>query len=95
VGGLAGRRAAAVTLSPILASQGFVVLDGGLATELERRGADLRDPAEARRLIALSVELARQARDSFWSAVGRDAEGRVRPLVAGSVGPYGAALADG
>ncbi|HEV8600860.1 MAG TPA: homocysteine S-methyltransferase [Gemmatimonadales bacterium] len=132
-----------MALSEILASQGFVVLDGGLATELERRGADLHDPlwsakqllegpgqirliheayyaagadvavsasyqaslagfgargvtrSEARRLIALSVELAQQARQRFWDVAGRSAEGREWPLVAGSVGPYGAALADG
>ncbi len=29
-------------LQPFFAAQGFVVLDGGLATELERRGADLK-----------------------------------------------------
>jgi len=125
------------------AAQGFVVLDGGLATELERRGADLRDPlwsarallenpdlirlvhesyfaagadvavsasyqasvsgftargttpGEARRVIALSVELAQEARRRFWDAAGRVASQRVRPLVVGSIGPYGAALADG
>lgn len=111
----------------------LVVLDGGLATELERRGADLSDPLwsarllienpnlirkvheayfaagadvattasyqasvpgfarrglsepEALRLIRLSVELADQARRATGG------EG----LIAGSVGPYGAALADG
>lgn len=126
-----------------LTAQGFVVLDGGLATELERRGADLRDPLwsarvllenpelirlvhesyyaagadvavsasyqaslagftargttprEARRLIGLSVELAQEARQRFWDVAGRDARRRVWPLVAGSIGPYGAALADG
>jgi homocysteine S-methyltransferase len=110
-----------------------VVLDGGLATELERRGADLSDPlwsarvlvdnptliqrvheayfragadvattasyqasipgfaarglseAEALRLIRLSVELADRAR----AATGGEG------MIAGSVGPYGASLADG
>jgi homocysteine S-methyltransferase len=129
-------------LDAILKAQGFAVLDGGLATELERRGADLRDPlwsakqlllapdrirrvheeyfsagadvatsasyqaslqgfaasgitrSDGRRLIALSVELAREARQNFWNATGRS-EGRRWPLVAGSVGPYGAARADG
>jgi homocysteine S-methyltransferase len=126
-----------------LTTQGFVVLDGGLATELERRGADLRDPLwsarvllenpdlirlvhesyyaagadvavsasyqaslagftargttprQARRLIGLSVELAQEARQRFWDAAGCVASRRVWPLVAGSIGPYGAALADG
>ena len=137
------REVPAGPLSEILAAQGYLVLDGGLATELERRGADLSDhlwsakqllegpdlirliheayyavgadvvvsasyqaslagfaaggvmPGEARRLIALSVELAQQARQRFWDNAGRFAKQRVRPLVAGSVGPYGAALADG
>lgn len=118
-----------------LDSEGPIVLDGALATELERRGCDLADAlwsaktllerpevieavhrdyfgagaqvattasyqasvagyAErgmgeeaALELIARSVRLAASARD--------DADaGRVR-LVAGSVGPYGAVLADG
>jgi homocysteine S-methyltransferase len=108
---------------------GPVVLDGGLATELEAQGHDLSsalwsarllrddpdavvaahaafaaagarvattasyqasvegftaagmDAAEARRLIASSVELARRGAPESW--------------VAGSVGPYGAVLADG
>ena len=129
-------------LAPLLEAQGFVVLDGGLATELERRGADLRDPlwsaklllddpdrirfvheayytagadvavtasyqasvqgfarrgldpVGARRLIARSVELAQEARHRFWQLGGQSAD-RLWPLVAGSVGSFGAALADG
>ena len=121
---------------------GAMVLDGGLATELERRGADLRDPLWSARvllerpdlirdvhldyfragadlattasyqaslkgfaqrgvdrrralsLIGSSVALARHARAMFWTEPDR-APDRVWPLVAGSVGPYGAALADG
>lgn len=116
-----------------------IVLDGGLATELEARGNDLAgvlwsarllrddpqaiedahlaffragadvaitasyqasargfaavgvDEVEARRLITRSVELARSAADR----IGQEEPGRKRPLVAASVGPYGAALADG
>src|SRR5262245_63571781 len=130
-------------LTERLAAQGFLVLDGGLATELERRGADLSDAlwsagqllsgpdlirtihedyfaagadvaisasyqaslsgfgsqgitaSEGKRLIARSVELALEARDRFWYQAGRFAEQRVKPLVDGSIGPYGAALADG
>ena len=41
-----------------------------------------------------SVALAIAARDDFWADPTRR-EGRVRPLVAASVGPYGAFLADG
>lgn len=121
-----------VTTPPSLREQlavGPVVLDGGLSTELEARGADVGsalwsarllrdDPAAvvavhaafaaagaqvattasyqatvegfvaagldagtARRLIAESVALARQGAPGAW--------------VAGSVGPYGAFLADG
>jgi homocysteine S-methyltransferase len=125
-----------------LAAQDVLVLDGALATELERRGADLRDPLwsarclieqpdlirtvhrdyfdagadvattatyqatfegfaargiareEAARLMRSAVRLALEARDEFCAAQGRGA-GRLRPLVAASVGPYGAMLADG
>jgi homocysteine S-methyltransferase len=39
-------------LAELLEAQGCVVLDGGLATELERRGADLADPLwSARQLV--------------------------------------------
>jgi len=116
------------SLSEALAG-GTVVLDGGLSTELEARGADVSsalwsarllrddpaaivaahaafaaagaqvattasyqatvegfaaagvDAAEARRLIASSVALAREGQGEGW--------------VAGSIGPYGAMLADG
>lgn len=48
-------------------------------------------PAEGRRLITESVELAQQARDTYLAATKTK-----RPLlIAGSVGPYGAYLADG
>jgi len=134
-------------LQTALDRSGVLVLDGAMATELERHGADLtgglwsarvlleqpelvarvhRDyfeagadvaitasyqasvagfvsagvpAAEAERLVASSVELAREARDSFWSAALKEDPGlaarRPRPLVATSVGPYGAVLADG
>lgn len=128
-------------IADILAARPLVVLDGALATELERRGCDLRDPlwsakilieqpdiirqvhrdyfdagadcattasyqatfpgfAErgldhdaAARLMRRSVELAREARDAYWSAAG--SPDRPRPFVAASVGPYGAYLHDG
>ena len=129
-------------LQLFLDHQGLVFLDGGLATELEARGADLRDElwsarlllddprllmevhtayleagadcivstsyqatvegfvrrglAEeaALRLLRRSVELALAARDAFWARP-ENRQGRLRPLVAASVGPYGAFLADG
>jgi homocysteine S-methyltransferase len=40
------------------------------------------------------VELATATRDRFWS-MERHRRGRLRPLVAASIGPYGAYLADG
>lgn len=121
---------------------GVAILDGGLATELERRGLDLRDPLwsakilvetpheieavhydyfragadvgtsasyqatfegfaargiglkESERLLRLAVELVDRARDRFWREEANRA-GREHPLVAASVGCYGASLHDG
>jgi homocysteine S-methyltransferase len=129
-------------IGAILRDHPAVILDGALATELERRGCDLRDPlwsarvlieapaliravhadyfaagadvaitasyqasyagfarrglsaAEATGLLQRAVRLAAEARDSFW-AEPANRRGRPRPLVAASVGPYGAFLADG
>lgn len=128
-------------LGPFVARRGAAVLDGGLATELERRGADLRDPlwsaklllddpelirvvhldylragadvitsasyqatlpalrqrgldaAQARDVLLLSVRLACAARERFLRE--RSDSDRPRPLVAASIGCYGAALHDG
>jgi len=125
-----------------LRAQPLLILDGALATELERRGADLRDPLwsakylieqpelilsvhrdyfdagadvvttatyqatfeafqrrgmgaqGAGRLMREAVALARSARDQFWE-IPRNRVHRRRPLVAASIGPYGAMLADG
>ncbi len=49
---------------------------------------------ESRDLLRLSTDLAIEARDSFWSHP-PNRRGRLRPLVAASIGPYGAFLADG
>jgi homocysteine S-methyltransferase len=57
----------------------------------ERRGLD---HAEALRVIRRSIALATDVRDRFWAERGSEGE-RLRPLVAASVGPYGAFLADG
>lgn len=118
------------------------MLDGGLATELERRGANLDDDlwsarvlidapelvrlvhtdflrsgadviatatyqasfegfaaagygrGQAEHLMCLAVDLAVLARETFWSLVD-NRHGRLRPLVAASIGPYGAILHDG
>jgi homocysteine S-methyltransferase len=60
-------------------------------TGLRRRG--LSD-AEAIDVLRQSVRLAVEARDEFW-AEPSNREGRLRPLVQASIGPYGAYLADG
>jgi homocysteine S-methyltransferase len=126
-------------LEHFLAQSSVLVLDGALATELERRGADLRDPlwsakvlledsdlirqvhfdyfkagadvatsasyqatlpglmrrglsrSEAETILRLSVRLACEARDRFCQETRRP----LRPLVAASVGCYGAFLHDG
>ena len=49
---------------------------------------------QARELIHRSVELAKEARELFWAEPANRA-GRIYPLVAASVGSYGACLADG
>jgi homocysteine S-methyltransferase len=131
-----------MTIDALLATRRFAVLDGGLATELERRGADLHDPLwsarvllerpalireahlaflragadilitssyqatfqelarrglgarEAEALFRLSVDLAREACQELLADTEAMA-GRQAPLVAASVGPYGAFLHDG
>jgi homocysteine S-methyltransferase len=129
-------------ISRALATRPFLVLDGALATELERRGADLHDPlwsaktlvenpeaiqavhldyflagadiattatyqatfegfgrrgisrARAEELMASAVALAATARETFWSQSANRLD-RLEPLIAASLGPYGAMLADG
>jgi homocysteine S-methyltransferase len=129
-------------LQPFLDQAGVVILDGALATELERRGANLDDPLwsakmllegpdlirqihldyfmagadvattasyqtsfagfarrglnqdQAAGLMIRSVQLAQEARDRFWSDLA-NRKGRIKPLVAASIGCYGACLHDG
>lgn len=129
-------------IAAFIERQGVMLLDGGLATELEARGHDLNDelwsakllleaPDEIRRvhtdylaagadciatityqatvpgfrrrglsdyeavdLLRYAVQLAVDARNEFWDDVD-NRTGRIRPLVAASIGPYGAFLADG
>ena len=119
-----------------------MILDGALATELERHGCDLHDPlwsaralieaphlikrvhadyfaagadcaitatyqatfegfarrgfteAEAADLMRSAVRLAVEARDEFWADPAHRV-GRPKPLIAASIGSYGAYLADG
>ncbi|MDT8305017.1 MAG: homocysteine S-methyltransferase [Anaerolineae bacterium] len=63
----------------------------GTIAGFERLGM-LRE--RARELLQLAVRLAQEARDTFWRQVEAETA-RLRPLVAASVGPYGAYLADG
>lgn len=58
---------------------------------LQARGLN---ETEAANLIRLSVQLAIEARDQFWG-IKANRQGRLRPLAAASVGPYGAYLANG
>lgn len=129
-------------IESILAQYPVIILDGAMATELEKDGADLNDslwsarllldnPAmikqvhrryfeagadcaitasyqatvngfmerglsakQSQELITRSVRLAVEARDEFWAEQGEPST-RPRPIVAASVGPYGAFLADG
>jgi homocysteine S-methyltransferase len=114
------------TFERILAANRPIVIDGGLATQLEAQGCDINNPlwsasiitqdpqaiVDAHRayldagaeiiisasyqaidpeLIAGAVNLAVQARDEFV----KDKPDANAPLVAGSIGPYGATLSDG
>lgn len=124
-----------------LERQKYLIIDGALGTELERRGCNLDDPLwsarlladnpdmiaavhtdylqagadclitasyqatfqglgrqgynpeQARKLIRSAVSLAKTAVDRFWANPANRVN-RVKPLVAASVGPYGAFLAD-
>ncbi len=130
-------------MAQMLTQQEFIVLDGGLATELEAQGADLNHPLwsarvlveaphlieevnleylkagadvvstasyqatilglmaasgvtapQAEAILRRSVAIAQQARDRFWSD-SQNRKNRLKPLVAASIGPYGAYLHDG
>ncbi|MBT8396496.1 MAG: homocysteine S-methyltransferase [Gemmatimonadetes bacterium] len=52
------------------------------------------DDEAGRSLLRLSLTLALEAREAFWSDP-TSRGGRLEPLVAASIGPYGAFLADG
>lgn len=55
-------------LSPLIADRGTIVLDGGLATELEARGADLRDPLWSAKLLIENPSLIRDVHASYFAA---------------------------
>ena len=52
----------------ILHERGSVVLDGGLATELERRGADLRDPLWSARVLVEDPDRIRDVHAAYFEA---------------------------
>ena len=118
----------------LLRKRGVVILDGGLASELERRGHDLAHPLWSARLLMLQPEAVgdvhrayleagadvitsaayqaslpgfraagatpEEARELYLDSLriaraARDAFGDPDRLVAASLGPYGAFLADG
>src|SRR5207248_9601103 len=55
-------------LQPFIDQAGVIILDGGLATELERRGADLRDPLWSARLLLEQPALIRQVHLDYFRA---------------------------
>ena len=131
------------SLTPFFERQGVIILDGGLATELERQGHDLNHPLWSARLLMThpneiravheayldagadcvtaasyqasipgflaqgltkkqtenllrkAVLLACEARDDWVDKHRESGLARLRPIVAASIGPYGAFLADG
>ena len=57
-----------VILQPFVDRAGVVILDGALATELERRGADLRDPIWSAKLLLEDPDLIRQVHLDYFNA---------------------------
>ena len=55
-------------ISPFLQQQGVLLLDGGLATELEARGCDLNDPLWSARVLLEDPDLIRQVHSDYLQA---------------------------
>ncbi len=55
-------------ITSILESQAVVILDGALATELERRGCDLHDPLWSARVLLETPEIIRQVHEDYFLA---------------------------
>ncbi len=55
-------------IGSILESQNVVILDGALATELERRGCDLNDPLWSARILLETPGLIRQVHADYFAA---------------------------
>ena len=77
-----------------LAAGADVIITASYQASLAGFGVRGLSEAEGERLLRLSVDLAVCERDTFWSDPA-NRRGRAYPLVAASVGPYGAYLADG
>jgi len=130
-------------IDPFIKKHGLLLLDGGLATELEKMGFDLNthlwsaqvldsnpeairkvhlsylkagadciisasyqasisgfiskgfSEKKAKSLLERSVFLANEACDEYLELARNTKTNRIRPLVAASIGPYGAYLANG
>ena len=52
----------------IIEQHGTVVLDGGLDTELERRGADLRDPLWSAKVLVEDPDAIRGVHAAYFEA---------------------------
>src|SRR5271154_3579329 len=55
-------------IGEFLARQSLMVLDGALATELERRGADLADPLWSAKILLEKPELIRAVHLDYFTA---------------------------
>src|SRR5829696_8257371 len=55
-------------IATIVQTHPFVVLDGAMATELERRGCDLNDPLWSARVLVEAPELIRQVHADYFAA---------------------------
>lgn len=79
-----------------LAAGADVIVTASYQASVEGFAARGLSDAAARGAIRASAELARTARDAFWNGLEPTGHaGRLRPLVAGGIGPFGAVLADG
>ena len=55
-------------LTPFLDRHGVVIIDGAMATELERRGADLNDALWSAKLLVEQPDLIRQVHYDYFLA---------------------------
>ncbi len=55
-------------IADIIDTHGVVILDGGMATELERRGADLNDPLWSAKVLLETPQLIEQVHYDYLAA---------------------------